>query len=97
MSSYHPSPYKIYIYIYFMMRTCKIYFFGNFQVCAIILLIIVTIFYITYPWLTYFITGSLYVLNPFTHYTYPLNLLLFGDHHSVLCVYEFYLLVCFGL
>ena len=49
MSSYHPSPYKIYIYIYFMMRTCKIYFFGNFQVCAIILLIIVTIFYITYP------------------------------------------------
>lgn len=49
MSNYHPSPYKIYIYIYFMVRTWKSYFFGNFQVCTIILLIIVTILYITYP------------------------------------------------
>ena len=44
---------------------------NNFQICNTILLTIVTMLYITSPQLIYLITGSLYLLTPFTHFTYP--------------------------
>lgn len=53
-----------------------------------VLLIIFTMLYITFPWLTYFITGSLYFLIPLTHFAHPPNLLSSGEHQSVLCISE---------
>ena len=54
-----------------MMRTFKIYSFSNFQIYNTVLLAIVTMPYITSPGLTYFITGSLYLLTPFSHFMHP--------------------------
>ena len=44
---------------------------SNFQIYNIVLLIIVTMLYITYPQLIYFITGKLYLLTNFTHFLHP--------------------------
>lgn len=52
---------------------------------------IVTLLYITPPWLIYFGTGSLYLLTYFTHATHPSAPLPSGNHTSVLCTYEFVL------
>ena len=41
---------------------------SNFQICNTVLLTIATMLCITSPWLIYFITGSLYLLIPFTHF-----------------------------
>ena len=49
-------------YVCFVMRTFKTYPLNNFQTCNTALLTIVTILYITYPWL-YFIAGSWYLLT----------------------------------
>ena len=46
-------------------------------------------FYITPPWLTYFVTASLYLLTPFTHFTQSPSPLPSGNHHSVLCICKF--------
>lgn len=42
--------------------------------------------YVISPLLIYFITGGLYLLNSFTHFAPCRN---FGNHQSVLCIYEF--------
>ena len=47
--------------------TFKIYSPCNFWTCNIVSLTAVIILYMTSPWLSYFITGSLYLLTPFTH------------------------------
>ena len=45
--------------------------------------------YITSSWLTYFISGSLYLLIPFTYFTHtPLPHLHSGNDQFVLCIYE---------
>ena len=51
------------------MRTFKIYSLNNFQIRNTVLLTLVTMLHIISPWLTYFTTGSLYLLTPFTHFT----------------------------
>ena len=61
--------------------------------------------YITYAvhlslWLIYFITGSLYLLIPFTHFADPWTLLPSGNPKFVLCICKsisvlFYFFVCF--
>ena len=71
------------------MRTFKIYTLSNFQKCNTILLTVVTMLYITYPWL---ITGNLYVLIAFIHFSYP-PAPTSGNHQSFLCIYEFCLLL----
>ena len=61
------------------------YSLSNFQVNNTVLLTMVTMLHITFPGLSYFITGSLYFLpnpNP-------------SPHQSVLCIYEFSFLFCF--
>ena len=68
------SPHKV--TILFLVITFKIYFFSKFQFCNTVLLTTVTMLYITCSWFIYFITGILYLLIPFTHFTYPANLLL---------------------
>lgn len=51
------------------MRTSKIYCLSNFQICNnTVLIIVVTILYIT-SHDVYFISGSLHLLTPFTHFT----------------------------
>ena len=42
-----------------------------FQMCNIALLTVVTMLYITSLWLIHFITGNLYLLTSFTHFTHP--------------------------
>ena len=44
---------------------------SNFQVCSKMFLTIVTLLYITPPWLIYFITYSLYLFTSFTHVSHP--------------------------
>ena len=56
------------------MRPCKIYTFNNFQICNIVLLILVVMLYIPSPLLTYLISGNLYLLIPFTCLTHPFPL-----------------------
>ena len=43
--------------------------------------------YVTFPGLIYLITGSLYLLTSFFHFTHPL-LPASGRHQSILCIYE---------
>ena len=57
-------------YIIFFLWWEKIFYVNNFQICNTILLIIATMVFITSPWLLYFITRSLYLLTPFTHFTH---------------------------
>ena len=57
------------MYAFFlMMRTSMMYSFSSFQICSTDLLTIGTMMYMTPPWLTYFITGILYLLIPFIHF-----------------------------
>lgn len=79
-----------------VMRTLKIYFLSNFHIYNRVVLTTVTMLYITSPRLIYFITGSLYLWTPSTHFThFPLSTS--GDHPSALCIYElvYWFLVCF--
>ena len=57
-----------YLQNFFPMRSFKIYTHSNFQIYNTVLLTIVTRLYITSPGLTYFITGSLYLLIPSSHF-----------------------------
>ena len=63
-SSWHSSPYVV-TNFFPVIRTFKIYSPRNFQIYNTVLLTIVTMLCITFPWLIYFITGSLYLLTPF--------------------------------
>ena len=56
-----------FINVSYSMRSFQIY-------STVILFTRVTILYISTLWLTYFITGSLYILSPFTHFAQPTNL-----------------------
>ena len=57
------------MYAFFLrMRTLMTYSFSSFQICSTDLLTIRTMMYTTPPWLTYFITGILYLLIPFIHF-----------------------------
>ena len=53
------------------MRTVNTYSLSNYQICSSVLLSTVSMLYITSPGLIYFITGSLYLLSPFTHFAHP--------------------------
>ena len=55
---------------FLVVRNVKIYSLSNFQANNIVLTI-VTMLCITSLWLLYFITGSLYLLIPFTHFSHP--------------------------
>ena len=57
---------------FLVMRSFKIYSFSNFQICNIVLLKIATTLYITSPWLAYFVSRSLHLLIPLTHFVTPL-------------------------
>ena len=48
-----------------------IFTLGNFQTCNKISLTTAAMLYIISPLLTYFITGSLYLLSLFTHFAHP--------------------------
>lgn len=64
-SNYHLSPCRIkFFFVSLVMRTFRIYFLSNFQICATIILTVVTVLHVTSSWLTYFIAGSLYLLTP---------------------------------
>ena len=54
-----------------MMRTFHIYCLSNFQLYNTVVLTPVTMVYITFPELTYLITGSLYLLTTFSHFPHP--------------------------
>ena len=53
------------------MRILKIYSLSNFQMCNTVLLIIVTTLSITFQWLIYFVTGSLYLWSSLSISTPP--------------------------
>ena len=86
---HHHSSYNSFL----MMRPFKIYSLSNFQKHTRLLLTIVSILYITSWWLIYFITGSLYLLTPFTHFTTPYPL----TTTSMFSAFEFGVLFCFVL
>lgn len=56
-------------HFFFVMRTCKSTLF-NFQIYNRVLLTLVTMLYISSPGLTYFISASLYLWIPFTHFAH---------------------------
>lgn len=58
-------------------------------------MIIVTTLYITYPWLTILLLEACTTEPLYPLYSIPSISYSCGDHHAVLCIYEFYLLVCF--
>ena len=68
-----------------VMRSFKIYSLSNFQICNMVLLIIVTMLYITSPRLIY--NWELYLLTPLYPFCYPLPPSS-GNYQSVLCIYE---------
>ena len=79
------------------METFKIYSLSNFQICNTVLLTLVTMLYVTSPGLIYLITGSLYLLTPFTQFTRPLPPApASGDYHLLsVCIYELGFWFCF--
>lgn len=69
------------------MRTSKIYFLNSVPLCNTLLLTIAVMLCIISPRLIYFMTGSLYLLIPFAHFTFPLTPTS-GNHRTVLCICE---------
>ena len=57
--------------IYSLMRTLHIYSLSNFQVYNTVALAIVTMLYITFPELTFLVTGSLYLSITCIHFPHP--------------------------
>ena len=72
----------------FVMRISR-FSLNNFQIRNPLLLTIVTMLYITYVWLIYLITGTLYLLTSFMNFIHlhPAS----GNHQSALCIYEFFI------
>lgn len=64
------------------MRTFEIISLSNFHIYNTVLLPMVTMLYVTSPGLTYFIAGSLYLLNTFTHFAHSPSCPS-GNHQSV--------------
>ena len=69
-SSYHVPPYIVTKFFFLWWGLLR-FTLRNFKTHNIVLLTIVTMLYFTSPWLIYFITGILYLLPPFTHFTHP--------------------------
>lgn len=70
---------------FLMMRTYKIYFVNNFQICSTVLYTIDILLYITFPDLFYnwnFVPSD--HLHPFRPPPPPTS----GNHQSVLCIYD---------
>ena len=70
-------------------KNFKVYSLGSLHICNMILIILTTL-YIISPWLTYFITRSLYLLTPFTQFAFPC---LWQQPHVSM---RFFVFVCFG-
>ena len=58
---------------FFLLRLFKIYSLSNCKMCNTVLVNIVAMLYVTPPWRIYFITGSSYVLTPFTHFAHSIT------------------------
>ena len=71
---------------FLVMRSLKVHFLSNFQICHRVLLPIVTMLCIISPLLTYFITSSLYLLIPLNTSPNRPNSLSSGNNQSVFCV-----------
>lgn len=54
---------------FLVIGTLKIYRVSNFQIRNAVLLTVINVLCLMFPQLTCFITGSLYVLTPFAHFT----------------------------
>ena len=50
---------------FLVLRTCKIYSLSNFQIGNTVLLTMVSMLYISSPWIIYYLTVNLYLLTPF--------------------------------
>ena len=68
------------------MRAFKTYSLSNFQIPNAVLITLVTMLYITSPGLIYFITGYVYLLTLFTHFSVPGTSPLATT--NLLCIYE---------
>ena len=68
-----------------------IYSLSHFQIHNTVLLTIVTMVYLTFPGPVYFITGSLYLLTTFTHFT-PSQIPTSGNYQSVFYIYTLLIL-----
>ena len=64
--------YLMQLVFFLMMTAFKIYSLSNFQIYNTVLLTIVTMLYITSSECIYLITGSLYLLTIFTHFSHHL-------------------------
>lgn len=80
------------LHFFFLMRTSKIYFLSNYQIHNIVNCRCCAVHDI--PGLTYPITGSLYILTPFTHFASP-NIPASDEHQCGPCIYEFVFLFVF--
>ena len=81
---------------FLVMTAFKIYSCGTFQICSTVLLTLVTRLYAISPWLTHFVTGSLFLLTPWTLFAPLPHQLPSGTHRSILRLLVFFcLLVCF--
>ena len=69
-SNYHLSPYIV-TEFFLVMITFKIYSVRKFQIYDTVLVTVIIMLYVTFPGLTYFIPGSLYLLSPFTPFAHP--------------------------
>ena len=65
---------------FLVMRSFKIHFLSNFQICNRVVLPIVTMLCIILPLLTYVITSSLYLFIPLNTLPNPSNSLSSGNH-----------------
>ena len=83
----YPSPHIVTIFFLWveLLRSISL---SSFQMYNIALLTIVTMWYITFPQLIYFISGSLYLLTIFIHFPQAPNLTS-SNHYTVFCFYEF--------
>ena len=74
--------------LFLVMKTFKMYSLSNFQIYNTVLLTIVAMLYVISPWLIYFITESLYIFIPLTHFTHPPPPTS-GNHQCVLSIFHF--------
>ena len=58
--------------IFLCMSTLRIHCLSNSRIYNTNLLTILAMQYVTYPWPIYFVTGNLFLLPPFTHFSHSL-------------------------
>ena len=85
------------LHFFLVMKTFKISSLCNFQICNIVLLIIVIMIHVTSPRLISFMIGSLYLLTTFTHSAHPSPLFLATTNLFCICDLRFCLFVCLFL